>query len=1119
MSQNSLQASLYPSNLNTSGASPLLALPSSNSLAVLNDPLQQSNPTFYSSASDSALTAIAQGSPTPSTTRYPNTVTNGDFLIQGNSIATLVGDGADESTTWAFDFTTDPDFTSLTNSTLLASAQLTLTLEPTNGLITTDGITIQGLGSIVQPIRELPVGETSTITIDLLDYFSPDTVVQAIQRNAGRLSTTYQDDAIVSFAQLKLSMFDSGIFTVGDTGQVSINFLADGSAYEGELAIFSLEGMGQYKPGSTAFIQEATRRALTNSNLGHVAISDPVEGARFKGILGAHEGRDWNTGKYSGNKTFLMRPGDRFGFMLVPDGWTSEVFRNPEVGGSQRPLFSMSTTPLSNTSQFTWVVATQTDNNVFAFEDLSLKGYSDRDYNDVIFQVQGAIGNAPTIDRVINPDKDWRKSSVGAAMIAHLELAQDLGFTTDPVAVGNGVWFLGEGIPPDELRIIRPHSVASATTINTNQIWAGTELNLDGNGFTVGIWETGEPGTGNWRVRNTHEKLMGRTVLVDTDRPTGFSDHATQVAGVLGAALGGAGIGAANARGMASQVNLRSYSARNDIAEMGRDAGLLIASNHSYGGLRGWNRREIDPKNSPNVNTAPMSRTDIWLGDRGGDYISSGEDHGFGKYGSDAQALDQVLFQHPYLLSVWSAGNDRNDQFTNANGNNSYVTYFGSNPRLSGFNWSGRGWYLVPTSIAPEPDSDGNSGTGFDSLPDEQSAKNTLVVGAIDSAGLMSTFSSWGPTDDGRIKPDVVANGVNVLAASSASDTAYALGDGTSLAAPSVTGTAVLLIQHYRNLFGNLPRSATTKGLLIHTAADAGRPGPDYAFGWGVVDANRGAQFLINATAPNPTSYVREETYTGTERTMTLWSDGTTPLKATLAWTDPAGNPQGKGLDVRTPVLVNDLDLWITGPDGVHYPWTLNPLNPTNPADQITRNHLDNVEQVLIPNPVAGEYTIHVGHSGRSFEQNYSLLVNGGTIRQGNLVVTIRRLKGDFDPGPSDSDFYTRVSFDNGNTWLRSPQKTGNDIQPNWTLSQLVGGATIPITIQVYDNDSFLRGQNDHVDIDPDRGDRDINLLYNLFTGEISGDLLEIKDQWFYSQGGGDSSSGEIWFTVGFEPA
>jgi hypothetical protein len=286
------------------------------------------------------IVAIAQGNSTPPTARYPNTVTNGDFLLGGNSIATLVGDGLDEFTTWTFDLTRDADFTDLTDTTLLASAELTLTLKTIFG-IETDGITIQGLGSIVKPIRELTAGETHTITIDLLDYFSPDTVLRAIQNNAGKLTTTYQDDAIVSFAKLELSTFDSGIFTVGDTGQVSINFLADGGAYEGELAIFSLAGMGQYKPGSNEFIKEAARRALTNSTLGHVAIADQTEGARFKGILGAYEGQDWNAGEYSGNKTFLMNPGDRFGFMLVPDGSTQAVFQNPNVSGSRHPIFSM----------------------------------------------------------------------------------------------------------------------------------------------------------------------------------------------------------------------------------------------------------------------------------------------------------------------------------------------------------------------------------------------------------------------------------------------------------------------------------------------------------------------------------------------------------------------------------------------------------------------------------------------------------------------------------------------------------------------------------------------------------------------------------------------------------
>jgi subtilisin family serine protease len=361
------------------------------------------------------IVAIAQGNPTPATDQYPNPVTNGDFLLRGNSIATLVGDGLDEFTTWDFDLTRDPDFTSLTTTTLLASAELTLTLKPTFG-VDTDGLTIQGLGSIVKPIRELPVGQTSTITINLLDYFSPDTVVKAIQNNAGKLSTTYQDDAIVSFAKLELSTFDSGIFTVGDTGQVSVDFLADGGMYAGELAMFSLEGMGQYKPGSTAFIQEAARRALTNSTLGHVAIADQAEGARFSGILGAHEYQDWNTGAYSGNKTFLMNPGDRFGFMLIPDGWTSEVFENPAIAGSKQPLFSMATSNLDSPFSIRQFADVTGDRTTFAGEDLKLPN-SDRDYNDIIFQVKGATGGAVHVDELIDPAKEWRNSRVGQELV------------------------------------------------------------------------------------------------------------------------------------------------------------------------------------------------------------------------------------------------------------------------------------------------------------------------------------------------------------------------------------------------------------------------------------------------------------------------------------------------------------------------------------------------------------------------------------------------------------------------------------------------------------------------------------------------------------------------------
>jgi hypothetical protein len=70
----------------------------------------------------------------------------------------------------------------------------------------------------------------------------------------------------------------------------------------------------------------------------------------------------------------------------------------------------------------------------------------------------------------------------------------------------------------------------------------------------------------------------------------------------------------------------------------------------------------------------------------------------------------------------------------------------------------------------------------------------------------------------------------------------------------------------------------------------------------------------------------------------------------------------------------------------------------------------------------------------------------------------------------------------------------------------------------VYDNDGFLTFGNDYVDVDPDGGDKDINLTYNLFTGEVSGDVGGTQGQHLYSRGGNDDQ-GEIWFTVNFDPA
>ncbi|NJO19205.1 MAG: hypothetical protein HC838_02820 [Spirulinaceae cyanobacterium RM2_2_10] len=71
-----------------------------------------------------------------------------------------------------------------------------------------------------------------------------------------------------------VSPFNSGTFTVGETGTISVDYLFDGGGYQGELGFFSLDGLEDLEPGSEAFIQAAANRALSNSELGHLVIQD-----------------------------------------------------------------------------------------------------------------------------------------------------------------------------------------------------------------------------------------------------------------------------------------------------------------------------------------------------------------------------------------------------------------------------------------------------------------------------------------------------------------------------------------------------------------------------------------------------------------------------------------------------------------------------------------------------------------------------------------------------------------------------------------------------------------------------------------------------------------------------
>jgi hypothetical protein len=325
-----------------------------------------------------------------------------------------------------------------------------------------------------------------------------------------------------------------------------------------------------------------------------------------------------------------------------------------------------------------------------------------------------------------------------------------------------------------------------------------------------------------------------------------------------------------------------------------------------------------------------------------------------GRYETQAQTTDALAWSLPYYLPFWAAGNEQDS-----------LTTLG----------------------------------GFQSITFNSLAKNIVTIGAVNdavvagvrspSAGSMSTFSSWGPCDDGRIKPDLVANGVSVYSTTAASDSAYdGTYSGTSMATPNAAGSAALIQQLYVNTFGQRPRASLLKALLIHTADDLGNPGPDYRFGWGLINVKAAADIILAQKASPAVPRILENTLTAAVKstTTTFTWDGVSPIRATLSWTDPAGAAQ-TAADSRTANLVHDLDLKITGPDGatVYLPfvmpfvgaWTSAAMSA---AAATGKNRVDNTEQVYISNPNrAGTYTVTVSMDAAltTNAQPYALVITG----------------------------------------------------------------------------------------------------------------------------------------------
>ena len=273
--------------------------------------------------------------------------------------------------------------------------------------------------------------------------------------------------------------------------------------------------------------------------------------------------------------------------------------------------------------------------------------------------------------------------------------------------------------------------------------------------------------------------------------------------------------------------------------------------------------------------------------------------------------------------------------------------------------------YPELTHVYSAGNSQGECGRSFSHATNY--AKNIISVAALNALGGMTEFSSFGPLFDGRMFPIISARGEKVF--STVAGQGYALNSGTSMSCPTVTGHLALLTQRWMQLHGGAaPYNYFLKALIANTARDAGNPGPDYKFGFGILDAEAAVTTMENGW------YKLSEMKIGeTEQVATFKIPaGVKELRVMLCWNDPvADKDYAKG---ECP-LVNDLDLSVSFGAQAYLPFTLDPSNPDADAVNTKPNRVDNIEQVVVKNPAAGDVVVKVSGAVKQGEkQSYALV-------------------------------------------------------------------------------------------------------------------------------------------------
>ena len=501
---------------------------------------------------------------------------------------------------------------------------------------------------------------------------------------------------------------------------------------------------------------------------------------------------------------------------------------------------------------------------------------------------------------------------------------------------------------------VETDNATAAAVSRVNEVHAAP-YGLTGAGVTVSLFELAA-------AQQDHVEFGGRLTVNAIGGSNSDKNHATHVAGTIGAA----GVSPA-AKGMAPAVRIHQQCVETGSNQC-RDRDWLedkekllsplgvLADNNSWGYVLGWTSEGGYP---------------VWL---------DSEEY-FGAYDLIVGAPIDEISNDKGILFIHSAGNDANGtsfslEFSQhrhvypagheeeGETNTKDVFCYSQNGSGTDCPTTCAGNATVPgagprcETVRHDPD------LPFDTIGVTAGAKNIITVGSLVASGTnarISDFSSRGPAKDGRIKPEVVARGSNVY--STIPTNAYTGMSGTSMAAPVVTGIAALLIEQWHKTFnGANPTPAQLKAVIIAGTQDLGNPGPDYTYGFGLVNAKSSVDAIIADGGTG--ARIRNFTFNqgqsfDTNVTLTQAQN----LRVVLNWADPS-LPYLGGDDIAQKALVNDLDVKVTAPDGtVHLPWV---LDRTAFLEHATRgiNTTDNVEMVEIPNAAPGVYRVTA--TGRS---------------------------------------------------------------------------------------------------------------------------------------------------------